>query len=157
PAFLNACDSLGMLVIDEAFDMWNEPKNEQDYHLYFKDWWQRDLQSMLLRDRNHPSIIMWSIGNEIPGMDNIEVADTAKLLADFVHSIDNTRPVTAAVNSVSEKKDAFFSALDICGYNYAKDNYESDHQRKPERIMFGTESYALTAFDYWMSVIDHSW
>lgn len=157
PAFLNACDSLGMLVIDEAFDMWNEPKNEQDYHLYFKDWWQRDLQSMLLRDRNHSSIIMWSIGNEIIGMDKPEVADTAKLLADFVHSIDNTRPVTAAVNSVSEKKDAFFSALNICGYNYARDNYVSDHQRKPERIMFATESYPLTQFDYWMSVVDHPW
>ncbi len=69
PAFLEACDSLGMLVIDEAFDCWTEGKNANDYHVYFQDWWQRDLQSMLLRDRNHPSIIMWSIGNEIPGMD----------------------------------------------------------------------------------------
>ncbi len=157
PAFLDACDSIGVLVIDEAFDMWNEPKNMEDYHLYFKDWWQKDLESMLLRDRNHPSIIMWSIGNEIPGMEKGEVADTAKMLADFVHNIDSTRPITAAVNSVSEKKDAFFSALDICGYNYARDNYENDHQRKPERIIFGSESYALTAFDYWMSVIDHPW
>lgn len=157
PAFLNACDSLGMLVIDEAFDMWNEPKNMQDYHLYFKDWWQKDLESMLLHDRNHPSIIMWSIGNEIIGMDKAEVADTAKLLADFVRSIDSTRPVTAAVNSVSEKKDLFFSALDICGYNYAQDKYVSDHERKPQRIMFATESYPLTQFDYWMSVNDHSW
>lgn len=156
-AFLNACDSLGMLVIDEAFDMWNEPKNEQDYHLYFKEWWQKDLQSMLLRDRNHPSIIMWSIGNEVAGMDKKAVADTAKLLADYVHSIDNTRPVTAAVNSVSEKKDAFFSALDICGYNYAVDKYESDHQRKPLRIMFATESFPLQAFNYWMGVTDNPW
>ncbi|HMG68518.1 MAG TPA: DUF4982 domain-containing protein, partial [Chitinophagaceae bacterium] len=68
-----------------------------------------------------------------------------------------TRPVTAAVNSVSEKMDGFFSALDVCGYNYARDSYEPDHQRKPERIMVATESYALTAFDYWMSVIDHPW
>ena len=156
-SFLDACDSLGMLVIDEAFDCWNEGKNDNDYHLYFKDWWQKDLQSMLLRDRNHPSIIMWSIGNEIPGMERSSIADTAKLLADYVHSVDNTRPVTAAVNGVSEKKDAFFSALDICGYNYSKDNYVSDHERKPQRIMFGTESYALTQFDYWMSVIDHPW
>jgi beta-galactosidase len=157
PAFLNACDSLGMLVIDEAFDMWGEPKNAQDYHLYFKDWWQRDLQSMLLRDRNHPSIIMWSIGNEIPGMDKPEVADTAKILSDYVHSIDSTRPVTAAVNSISDKKDAFFSALDICGYNYGVNKYESDHERKPQRIIFATESYALTQFDYWMGVLDHPW
>jgi beta-galactosidase len=157
PAFLDACDSLGMLVIDEAFDMWGEPKNEQDYHLYFKDWWQRDLQSMLLRDRNHPSIIMWSIGNEIPGMDEPEVADTAKMLSGYVHSMDNTRPVTAAVNDINDKKDAFFSALDICGYNYGVNKYVSDHERKPQRIMFATESYALTQFDYWMGVLDHPW
>jgi beta-galactosidase len=155
PAFLDACDSLGILVIDEAFDMWAEAKNEQDYHLYFKNWWQRDVESMLLRDRNHPSIIIWSIGNEIAGMDNPDVADTAKMLADFVHSMDDTRPVTAAVNSISDKKDAFFSALDICGYNYGVNKYVSDHERKPQRIIVSTESYALTAFDYWMAVLDH--
>ena len=66
PAFLNACDRLGILVIDEAFDMWREPKNRDDYHLYFDDWWQKDMSSMILRDRNHPSVVMWSIGNEIP-------------------------------------------------------------------------------------------
>lgn len=156
-SFLNACDSLGMLVIDEFTDMWNEPKNMEDYHLYFADWWQKDLQSMLLRDRNHPSIIMWSIGNEIQGKDKPEVADTAKLLADYVRSMDNTRPVTAAVNDVNDKKDAFFSALNVCGYNYAVDKYVSDHERKPQRIMFATESYPLTQFDYWMGVIDHPW
>ncbi len=156
-AFLNACDSLGMFVIDEACDMWTRPKNDQDYHLYFKEWWHRDMESMLLRDRNHPSIIMWSIGNEIPGMDDKTVADTAKLLADYVRSIDDTRPVTAAANSVNDNKDAFFSALDVCGYNYARDKYESDHVRKPQRIMFATESYPLTQFDYWMSVVDHPW
>ena len=156
-SFLDACDSLGLLVIDEAFDCWNEGKNENDYHIYFKDWWQKDLESMLLRDRNHPSVIMWSIGNEIPGMERPSIADTAKLLADYVHSIDSTRPVTAAVNGVSEKKDAFFSALDICGYNYAKDNYVPDHERKPDRIMVATESYALQQFDYWTQAEDHSW
>jgi len=157
PAFLEACDSLGMLVIDEAFDCWTEGKNPDDYHVYFQDWWQRDLRSMLLRDRNHPSIIMWSIGNEIPGMDRPSIADTAKLLADYVRSVDNTRPVTAAANSVSDQKDAFFSALDVCGYNYAKDKYVSDHERKPNRIMVATESYALEQFDYWMDVLDHPW
>ncbi|HET7115397.1 MAG TPA: glycoside hydrolase family 2 TIM barrel-domain containing protein [Hanamia sp.] len=157
PAFLDACDSLGMLVIDEAFDCWNEGKNPDDYHVYFKDWWQRDLQSMLLRDRNHSSIIMWSIGNEIPGKDKPSIADTAKILADYVRSVDNTRPVTAAVDGVSDQKDPFFSALDVCGYNYAKDKYVSDHQRKPNRIMVATESFALEQFDYWMNVLDHPW
>ena len=66
PAFLAACDRLGMLVMDEAFDCWSGGKNPQDYHLYFDEWWQRDMEAMVLRDRNHPSVIIWSIGNEIP-------------------------------------------------------------------------------------------
>ena len=157
PAFLETCDKLGMLVINEAFDCWNNGKNDNDYHLYFKDWWQRDIQSMLLRDRNHPSIFMWSIGNELPYMGNKRVDDTAKILADYVRSIEPTRPVTAAVNSVSKIMDIFFSALDVCGYNYARDQYEVDHERKPERVMFATESSALTQFDYWISITDHPW
>ncbi len=78
-------------------------------------------------------------------------------MADYVRSVDNTRPVTAAANGVSDKKDAFFSALDVCGYNYAKDKYVSDHQRKPYRIMVATESFPLEQFDYWMDVLDHPW
>jgi beta-galactosidase len=66
PAFLSACDHLGMLVIDEAFDMWRDEKNPNDYHLYFDDWWKKDVESMVVRDRNHPSVVLWSICNEIP-------------------------------------------------------------------------------------------
>ena len=66
PAFLDACDRLGMLVMDEAFDCWERAKKQQDYHLYFKEWSDRDIASMVRRDRNHPSVVMWSIGNEIP-------------------------------------------------------------------------------------------
>jgi beta-galactosidase len=155
PAFLEACDRIGMLVIDEAFDMWREANNPQDYHLYFDSLWQSDIESMVYRDRNHPSVIMWSIGNEIKNSDNPEVAQLAKTLAGYVRSIDNTRPITSAVNSVTEKKDPYFAALDICGYNYAEANYGSDHQRKPKRVMFGSESYPLTAFENWMAVLDH--
>lgn len=157
PAFLNACDSLGMLVIDEAFDMWEDPKTPFDYHLYFDHWWRRDMKSMLFRDRNHPSIIMWSIGNEIPYMGGPRVDSVAKVLADYVRSMEPTRPVTAAVNSVSPVMDNFFSALDVCGYNYAVDHYVPDHERKPNRVMFATESFPLDAFDYWMAVRDHPW
>ena len=155
PAFLNACDSLGMLVIDEAFDMWSDAKDKGDYHLFFNDWWQKDIQSMIQRDRNHPSIIMWSIGNEILYMDSSYVIANAKMLSDFIHKEDPTRPVTAAVNALTEKKDPFFSALDVCGYNYGKLNYATDHQRKPNRVMYASESFPLEAFDYWMNVIDH--
>jgi len=66
PAFLDACDRLGVMVMDEAFDCWEWGKNPDDYHVVFDDWWQRDMEAMVLRDKNHPSIIMWSIGNEIP-------------------------------------------------------------------------------------------
>lgn len=155
PAFLDACDRLGMLVIDEAFDTWQDGKNPEDYHMYFKDWWQRDLESMLYRDRNHPSIIMWSIGNEIPHREKPEVAAVALQLRNFVRSIDTTRPVTCGVNGVAEDKDPFFAALDIAGYNYAPDKYVTDHKRVPNRVMMATESYPLDAYDYWKAVEEH--
>jgi beta-galactosidase len=161
PAFLEACDRLGMMVIDEAFDMWREPKNPHDYHLYFDDWWQRDVESMIERDRNHPSIIMWSIGNEIPNRHKPEVAKVAKEVGDYVRKLEPTRPVTSAVNDLREDKDPYFATLDVAGYNYAaggdylkKSLYEFDHERVPNRIMYGSESYPLEAFDAWMNVRD---
>ncbi|MEP6467293.1 MAG: glycoside hydrolase family 2 TIM barrel-domain containing protein [Parafilimonas sp.] len=157
PAFLDACDSLGILVMDEAFDCWNYGKNSYDYHLYFKDWWQSDIASMVLRDRNHPSIIMWSIGNEIVERQTANGDTTAAMLSRFVRSIDSTRPITSAYNSIDEKADAYFASLDVAGYNYNLNKYVSDHQRKPNRVMVCTESYPLTAFDYWMGVIDNPW
>jgi len=164
PAFLDACDRLGMLVIDEAFDMWSDGKNTSDYHLWFEKWWQRDIESMISRDINHPSIILWSIGNEIPGMDSPEVVRTAKLLADFVRQSDPSRLVTAAVNGLNPGKDPFFGALDIAGYNYGSGGdhnknsiFDIDHARVPSRIMVQTESYPLEAFKSWMDVTDHPW
>ncbi|HWV66562.1 glycoside hydrolase family 2 TIM barrel-domain containing protein, partial [Chitinophaga sp.] len=157
PAFLDACDRLGMLVIDEAFDIWEDGKNPDDYHLYFNDWWQKDLESMLYRDRNHPSIIMWSTGNEIPNREKQEVVKVAKMLSDFIRTLDNTRFVTCGVNGITADKDAFLATLDVAGYNYARDKYVADHQRLPQRVMFATESLPLEAFDYWMGVTDHPW
>lgn len=157
PAFLDACDRLGMLVIDEAFDMWREAKNPDDYHLWFDEWWKNDIESMVLRDRNHPSVIMWSIGNEIPERGKPEGAALAKEMADYVRALDPTRPVTSAVNSVTPDKDAFFATLDVCGYNYEVDKYISDHKRFPKRIIMGTESFPLEAFDYWMASVDNPW
>jgi len=162
PAFLAACDRLGMLVMDEAFDCWRQGKNAYDYHLYFDQWWQKDVESMVMHDCNHPSVIIWSIGNEIPERATPEGAETAKMLAAFIKKLDDTRPVTAAVNDPREDKDAFFSALDISGYNYAvysygdrKSDYIIDHARMPQRIMVGTESYPWEAFGSWMEVTDH--
>lgn len=164
PAFLDACDRLGMLVIDEAFDMWRIANNPHDYHLYFDDWWQRDIESMILRDRNHPSVIIWSIGNEIRDMENPKVIEVAKMLGDHIRKLEPTRPVAAAVNNLRPQKDPFFATLDLCGYNYAAGGdhmqeslYKQDHTRLPERIMMGTESYPLEAFGAWMGVEDNPW
>ena len=157
PAFLDACDRLGILVIDEAFDAWMEGKVSYDYHLYFEKWWKKDMESMVLRDRNHPCVILWSIGNEIPERATPQGAKTAQMLAGYVHQLDSSRPVTSAVNSVNEATDPYFAALGVAGYNYAMDSYEPDHKRKPGRIMLGTESYPLEAFENWMAVIDHPW
>jgi Beta-galactosidase/beta-glucuronidase len=162
PAFLNACDRLGMLVIDESFDMWKEEKNSYDYHLYFSDWWKKDIENMILRDRNHPSVILWSIGNEIPDRQKPEVVELAKILGSYIRLIDPTRPVTSAVNDLRPDKDPYFATLDVAGYNYAsggdhnqKNLYEIDHERLPQRVMIGTESYPLEAFGSWMDVVDH--
>jgi len=162
PAFLDACDRLGVLVIDEAFDMWEREKNPQDYHLYFNDWWQEDLKSMILRDRDHPSIIMWSIGNEIPERGQPEGAVTAKMLTAFIHELEPTRPVTSAVNGMGPDKDPFFAELDVAGYNYAFNGYDErqsifriDHARLPDRIMHCSESFPLLAFGAWMDVVDN--
>lgn len=162
--FLDACDRIGVLVIDEAFDMWERPKNPLDYHRFFKEWWQKDIRSMVMRDRNHPSIILWSIGNEIN-----ERADTSgliitKQLSDEVHRLDPTRPVTAAICEFWDHKGRpwsatapAFSLLDIGGYNYQYLRYESDHAEFPDRIMVGTESVAKDAFGNWKQVEKNSW
>jgi beta-galactosidase len=162
PAFLDACDRLGIMVIDEAFDMWKEQKNPNDYHLYFNEWWQKDIESMVLRDRNHPSVIMWSIGNEIPNRHRQEVVDVAKKIGDYIRDLDPMRPVTSAVNDLKPDKDPYFATLDIAGYNYAAGGdhnqmtlYAKDHKRLPERIMVGLESYPLEAFGAWIDVIDN--
>jgi beta-galactosidase len=161
PAFLAACDRLGILVIDEAFDCWNEGKNGQDYHLYFKDWAERDIASMVRRDRNHSSVVIWSIGNEIPEQFRAEA--TAKMLREAVLSHDSTRPITQAICSDwgnvlrnwDQLSDIAFRHLDIGGYNYLPDKYESDHTRNPQRVMMATESYPKDFFDYWSLVEQH--
>jgi len=103
PALLDACDRLGMLVIDETFDCWRMGKNPNDYHLYFEDWWQRDTESMVKRDRNHPSVIMWSIGNEVPERTGVSDGYAWCLKqADCVRALDNTRLVTSALPALFE-------------------------------------------------------
>ena len=153
PGFLDACDRLGMLVMVEAFDQWEEEKNPDDYHLDFDAWWQRDMASMILRDRNHPSVIMWSIGNEIPERTKPRGIEIAKELADYARKLDPTRPVTAAINNFrGDPIDSAFEHLDIAGYNYMITTYDADHARYPQRVMLGTESFPRLAFASWQPV-----
>lgn len=98
PALLDACDRIGLYVIDEAFDCWRRGKNMMDYHVHFEDWWQRDLESMVLRDFNHPSVIIWSYGNEIVERDgNSDGAAWSRRLSDELHRLDPYRPTNIAV------------------------------------------------------------
>lgn len=160
PAFLDACDRLGLLVLDEPFDVWTKSKVKYDYARFFNDWWQQDIDSMVLRDRNHPSIIVWGIGNEIPEAWTPKGAPIAKQLADRVRSLDDTRPLTEAFPGATytPSTDAVMSQLDIAGYNYnLKQNQAKDHERVPGRIMMTTESLPSAAFDNWKLAHEHSY
>ena len=164
--FLDACDRLGMLVIDEAFDVWKLGWLPDDYHLYFKDWWKRDLTSMIKHDRNHPSIFTYSICNQVKNNYDSTVIALGYKVADFVRTLDPTRPVSANVAQYKggwhdckhedwRNCDAFIAALDIVGYSYQSAQYEYDHQRLPDRIMFSSEIDPLNSFRNWMRAIDH--
>jgi len=151
-AFLDACDRLGLLVLDEPFDMWRAHKTKFDYGSDFDDWWKRDVSSMVLRDRNHPSIVIWGIGNEIPELEVEQGKVIAKQLVDQVRALDNTRPLTLAFPGSTTKPNAaaVFSQLDITGYNYnILPTYQKDHEALPSRIMLTTESYPAKAFPLW--------
>jgi beta-galactosidase len=154
--FLDACDRYGMLVLDEAFDMWQRPKRPDDYHLFFNEWHEKDLRSMILRDRNHPSVILWSIGNEISERADSSGLRIAKELIGIIKSIDTTRPVTQAICEFWETKGRkwedsapAYALLDVCSYNYVWGEYEKDHATYPDRVIAGTESFAMDIYQNW--------
>jgi len=160
PAFLDACDRLGMLVIDEAFDCWRHGKNPHDYGRFFDAWWRRDIEAMVLRDRNHPCVILWSIGNEVIEQGTPEGADLAAMLASYVRQLDPTRPVTQAAHPGTdpwENMDANFAQVDVAGYNYKDDRYATDHERIPDRVIIGTESFPGHCFEQLMATLDMPW
>ena len=157
-AFLDACDSIGMLVIGEAFDGWRTQKNPYDYSTLIDSCYHKDIHAMVKRDRNHPSIICWSIGNEVIERKDIRVVTTAKKLKQAILEMDNTRPVTEALcawDSDWEIYDPHFDVLDIGGYNYMIHKHKSDHERDPKRVMWQTESYPRDAFKNWALVQEY--
>lgn len=152
-ATLDAADALGMLVIDEAFDAWTVGKRANDYAALFKDDWAKDIDALVISGRNHPSLLFWSIGNEIPEQGSPAGAATARMLAQRIRRLDPTRGITQAI-SVDAPKDtaATFAALDVGGYNYMPEAFARDHQAFPERVMYTAESTSKRAFAHWRPV-----
>jgi len=164
PALLDACDRLGMVVIDEIFDMWETPKKEKDYHLYFREWWQKDVESWVKRDRNHPSVIIWSTGNEIRETFDTSGLRIARNLTGEIRRFDQTRAITEAFNDFAARRGLnskwdeipeHMGLLDVVGYNYMYQRYEEDHLKYPDRIMVGTETNPPLALENWQMVEKH--
>lgn len=139
---LDLCDEMGFLVVDEAFDIWKKKKNKYDYHQYFDEWAVKDVQDMVYRDRNHPSIIMWSIGNEQREQFDSSGTVLVKKLVEAIKTVDISRPVTTALTETFAEKN-FISqanALDVLGFNYKLYDYEALPQRFPGQKFIATET-----------------
>lgn len=177
-ALLDACDRIGIYVFNEAFDAWGIAKQPGDYSQYFRDHWQEDLKAFILRDRNHPSVLFWSTGNEIPERGGLNDGYHLALeLAAYVRKLDHTRLVSnglctywSGLDDKSVREDAdpntrmdteqrytnhsepFVDMLDVVGYNYMDDLYEADGKRYPERVILGTESFPMQIDRVWDKV-----
>lgn len=193
PMVYDICDELGLLVMDEASDEWEFPKRKwitgwndgtpgfQGTYDFFEEWIERDVADMVRRDRNHPSVVFWSIGNEVdypndpyshPVLDSISInqpnfggynpdapsamriGEIAKRLAAVVRSIDDSRPVTGALAGVAMSNHTGYpEAVDIVGYNYTEDRYLTDHKRYPKRVIYGSENGQ--GYKQWKAVRDN--
>jgi beta-galactosidase len=140
PELLELCDRLGMVVMDEAFDCWVRGKNKNDYHLLFPDWHEKDLRAMVRRDRNHPSVILWSIGNEVPEQGSPGGHEVAAKLAAIVRGEDTTRPVTAGCNDARAGFNGFQKQVNVFGYNYKPTEYGKVREANPELPLYGSET-----------------
>jgi beta-galactosidase len=147
PEMLDLADRLGFMVLNEIFDCWNEQKNDNDYHLIFADWREPDLRSFLRRDRNHPSVIAWSFGNEVGEQGSFTAAATGQPLHDIAHDEDPTRPSTASMNSASAGS-SFANIMDIESLNYqgegigtsTSSSFPSFHKDYPNKMIWTSES-----------------
>ncbi len=188
-ALLEICDRLGIYIMDEAFDMWADGKTSADYHLWFPEWYERDLEKMISRDKAHPCVISYSVGNEVhESSGESDGPKWAKILADCVRKLDPTRLVTACTWSLPWRTDndldpedylkdfrdehmkldengcdtswpertaPYYAPFDICGYNYRYTKYEDDAKLFPNRVIWGSETHALTFFDSWAKVMTY--
>ena len=138
---MDICDSLGMMVMAESFDMWIYPKCKNGYARFFNDWSDRDIENLILANRNHPSIIMWSIGNEIPEQGSEEGREIARHLQGLCHLFDPTRPVTQGMDRAEEAlKSGFAQVMDVPGFNYRVHKYEQNLKQLPQGFLLGSET-----------------
>jgi beta-galactosidase len=180
-ALLDACDRIGMLVMDEAWDAWRDAKRDNDHALHFPTQWERDLDSMVAKDRNHPSVALYSIGNEIPEIGTVAGASQGRAIVERLRRLDPTRLVTNGVNlllpvlsdgrllnvdlgneddvvasdEVTRRTEEAFAVLDVAGYNYAEVRYEADGARFPNRVIVGSETFPRRIDRNWRLVLDH--
>lgn len=195
PAFYDLCDELGLLVMDEAFDEWEYPKRKwvegwnvgkpgfDGTYDFFEEWGETDVRDMVRRDRNHPSIFLWSIGNEVDypndpyshpvlaggnqdfsqpayggyrpdAPDAMRIGDIAKRLSAAVRDVDTSRPVTGAwAGVVMSNQTSYADYIDVVGYNYTESRYQIDHERYPERVIYGSEN--SSTYDAWTAARDN--
>ncbi len=169
PVFIDVCDEMGFYMMAEAFDEWNKRwhfgwsedpagKKNYTYHKFFNQWAETDLKDMVRRDRNHPSVFMYSVGNEVPEQRYADGAETLKKLMDWVKEEDDTRPITAACDWAPwANANGFLEKMDVASYNYPdryfKELYREEHARYPNRILLGAENYQT--LENWLAVRDN--
>ena len=146
PVLMDLCDRMGFLFMAESFDTWNSAKNhaEKGYNLYFDEWWEADTRAMVEQARNHPCVVIYSVGNEIrDNLNNEQGFEKYRKQQDLVHSLDNTRPVTMALfrpNSSGVYRNGFAEMMDVVGQNYRVDELKAYHEAHPEKAIIGTEN-----------------
>ena len=146
PELLDLCDRMGFLVMDEAFDCWYMKKTRYDFHLYFKEWHERELRDLVMRDRSHTSVILWSIGNEINEQTHPQGGKIARELVSIVRQLDTTRLTTSALSSIlGADKNGYTEALDVAGVNYSVRLYDSQKKEYPNRLYVSSEATSAVA------------
>ncbi len=154
PELIKYCDEMGIVVLDEMFDCWERGKTDNDYHKWFKDWYEKDITNLIKRDRNHPCVIAWSSGNEI--LEQWKGNHVSQMLTDLYHKLEPTRLVTAGCNSTSSYKTGFNETFDVYGFNYKPHLYAEFKQMHPNQPVYSSESASCISSrgEYYFPVSD---
>lgn len=141
PEYVKIADEMGMLLAVESFDEWAIPKVQNGYHLYFKDWVEKDLTNLVKHYRNNPSVIMWFIGNEVEEQSNIEGSRVARFLQDVIRKYDSTRPISNGMDRPDDiLKNNMAATMDLVGFNYRPFKYEEAYKKLPQQLLLGSET-----------------